>query len=131
MGKVVNLALQELICGPLTTEEARDVELHGSYCRAMEVSTDAYSLFSALKSEDYKTPTEVSMTFDLMALRESLVVGRIGRMWWINTLSMIADGLTKGSINREDLLALQHNSTWTVQGKTESYIAPRNTLAGE
>ncbi len=94
----------------------------------MEACTDARSLFDALKSEDSRTPTEVSMLYDLAALRESLVTKRIHRLWWIDTRDMIADGLTKGVIAREPMIAFSNSGMWERKHEAISYIAPYKPL---
>jgi hypothetical protein len=128
IGKVIAVAMTELTGQGLTTMEARDVELHGFHLVKMEAATDARSLFDALQSEDSRTPTEVSMLFDLAALREALVVKRIHRIWWLDTHDMLADGLTKGVINRDALIATAMSGQWIVKDNAKAYVAPHRPL---
>ena len=131
IGKVICVAVTELKFGPLTTDQARDLELHGFTSVRLEASTDARSLFDALKSEDSRTPTEVSMVFDLSALREALTIRRIHRIWWVDTRDMLADALTKGIINRAALLEYARTGQWVLVHQALSYVAPYRQLAAE
>ena len=128
IGKVITVALTEIEGQPLTTVQARDLELSGFTHVRMEAGTDARSLFDALKSEDSRTPTEVSMLYDLAALRESLVVKRIHRLWWIDTRDMVADGLTKGVIARDAMINFSMTGQWKCHHESRSYIAPFKDL---
>jgi hypothetical protein len=116
VGKVVAIALHEIHSGPLSYEDAREIELRGNQWKIpIEACIDARSLFDALKNEDTRTPTEVAMIFDLMALRESLECKRLDKLWWIDTRDMIADALTKGSIARDALMTISMESHWKLQ----------------
>ncbi len=68
------------------------------------------------------------MLFDLAALREAMVVKRIHRLWWIDTRDMIADGLAKGVIARDPIIALCHSGVWTQNHEARDYIAPHKPL---
>ena len=114
LGKVICSAVHELLCGPMTTVEARDTEINGGCGVPLEACTDARSLFETLQIQEPKAPTEVAMVFDLMALRESLECHRLSKLWWLDTRDMLADGLTKGIINRSALLTICQTGKWDV-----------------
>ena len=50
-------------------------------------------------------------------MREYLEVGWIDRLWWLDTLAMLADGMTKGSIEREPLVAVCAEGIWKFVGQ--------------
>ena len=131
LGKVIANALHELFSGPLTTEQARDLELQGGGVIPLEACTDARSLYDTLQAQEPKAPTEVSMVFDLMALRESLECRRLSKLWWVDTRDMLADGLTKGIINRSSLLTACTEGKWDVMHPCIWYQAVFRSLASD
>ena len=50
-------------------------------------------------------------------MREYLECGWVDRLWWLDTLAMLADGMTKGSIEREALISVCEKGTWKVIGQ--------------
>ena len=56
-----------------------------------------------------------------MVLREMLKSGRLNKIWWVHTEDMIADGLNKGSIPREPLLAIAYSGTWQLLKSCEGF----------
>ena len=65
---------------------------------------DARSVTSAVTASTVKIPAEPSLLLHVNWLRQLLVRKRLGSLWWADTRSMIADGMTKGSVSR-DLIA--------------------------
>lgn len=61
----------------------------------------------------------------ISALKEDLSRGRIRRLYWLNTLAMVADGLTTGSVPRDALLRLCNEGLWNVTGRSECVIGQR------
>ena len=53
---------------------------------------------STLRNPDLVRPADESLCVCISALTEDLSSGRIRRLYWVNTLGMLADALTKGSI---------------------------------
>ena len=98
---------------------------------------DAYSVFSAATAAQIKIPAQQSLVSHVQFLRELLDRGVLHRLWWIDTRDMVADGLTKGSIEREALhmimdgaINMQHLSqTWRsplseLKDKDREHLAP-------
>ena len=50
-------------------------------------------------------------------MRESLEAGWVDRLWWLDTQTMLADGMTKGSADREALVAVCQEGVWNVVGQ--------------
>ena len=44
------------------------------------------------------------MKLHVLALRERLLAGTLSALWWTDTRDMLADGFTKGSVPRDQLL---------------------------
>ena len=49
-------------------------------------------------------------------MREYLESGWVDRLWWIDTLAMLADGMTKGAVDREALIAVCERGVWNISG---------------
>ncbi len=60
-------------------------------------------------------------------MREYLEAGWVDRLWWIDTLAMLADGMTKGSIEREALIRVCELGLWTVLGQAPVFKQLRDT----
>ena len=70
------------------------------------VAIDAASVFEAIVADPVKVPAEKSLFLHLLWVRELLSRGQLCGWSWIDTRDMIADGLTKGSVERAALHAL-------------------------
>ena len=130
--KLISLTLQEMIGGPQTSTELATLE-EGISSRKWTVPIhaciDAYSVHSAICATNTKTPTEASLQIIVQAIREGLDRGRLEALWWVYTHDMLADGLTKGSINRRALLEAFRDGKWHINGtnenKPKSYWSPK------
>ena len=50
-------------------------------------------------------------------MREYLESGHVDFLWWLDILAMFADGMTKGSVDREALVAVCQKGVWNVVGQ--------------
>ena len=57
------------------------------------------------------------MLLCLLKLREFLDRRLVIKLWWVDTLMMISDGMTKGVIKRDDIERLCHRGVWTSAGQ--------------
>ena len=73
---------------------------------------DAKSVYESIIAKDAKVPTEQSLIAILMSIREQLRDRVVRYVWWVDTLDMVADALTKGSVPREQILALMNLGHW-------------------
>ena len=44
-----------------------------------------------------------------------LEAGHVDRLYWLDTEDMVADGMTKGSIDREPILKLCEQGIWSIR----------------
>ena len=51
-------------------------------------------------------------------MREYLESGHVDVLWWLDTLAMLADGMTKGSVEREALIRVCAEGIWKIVGQT-------------
>ena len=66
---------------------------------------DAYSVFAAITATFIKMPADNGQLVHLHFIREQLDNGVLKALAWIDTRDMIADGMTKGAVDREALHA--------------------------
>ena len=69
-----------------------------------------------MTAEQPKTPAEKPLFLHALAMREYLESGHVDRLWWFDTLAMLADGMTKGSVEREALIAVCQLGVWKIVG---------------
>ena len=82
--------------------------------------TDSYSIFSYLKAQHLKLPAEKNTFYHLAWLREKIVAGVIKWFHWVDTRDMFADGITKGSLDRQALQDVMHG-IWVLKHAMESH----------
>ncbi len=89
---------------PLTPVELKTFREAGGWPMDVTLILDAESVFKSVTSRDLKTPTEKTLLGHICWIREALKMRLITRVRWCDTRDMIADGHTKGSIDRTGLL---------------------------
>ena len=66
----------------------------------MGLYIDAKSVYSAIIATNIKVPTEKSLLSHVQYVRELLDIRLLKIIVWMDTRDMVADGLTKGAVNR-------------------------------
>ena len=90
---------------------------------------DARAVFDALNAEVVKTPAERHLLLPLLAAREMLDRRLIDRLLWVDTRAMLADGLTKGCIDRAALVSAGYAGRWLLEGADPVASAIRGRAA--
>ena len=67
------------------------------------LATDARAVFDAIAATDVCEPAECSLKLHLLALRDKIRRNVVRYLHWMDTRDMLADGLTKGSVDRAAL----------------------------
>ena len=93
---------------------------------------DAMSVFAAVTATFLKIPAEKSLLSHVQYIRELLDTHVLEALLWIATRDMIADGLTKGSVDREAIDSVLRGS-WDIVHTCKCWIAikqrvPRHML---
>ena len=57
-------------------------------------------------------PADKPFFLHALALRKYLEAGWVDCLWWLDALAMLADGMTKGSVDREALVAVCQQGIW-------------------
>ncbi len=86
----------------------------------MDLITDCQSLWGT--KQGHKMPLEANLLPDLTILRRAQEAGTIRRNIWVNTLDMVADGLTK-SLEDMNPLRLLAAGSWQIAG--DYTVAPQ------
>ena len=120
-GIKINGAVHEQIHGVVIPTELAKMKEAGGFCRPVLLFIDAKSVFDAIKSDsDYSADT--SMVFHVKALRHQYHTGQIAALVWLDIRDMLADGLTKGKIDRTALNIALNTGVWTVKHSSEMWI---------
>ena len=64
---------------------------------------DAMSVVAAIAAPTMKTPAESGLLVHLKWMREQLDTSQLWCICWVDTRSMAADGLTKGTVDQKAL----------------------------
>jgi hypothetical protein len=89
-------------------EELKRYREEGGLALKVVLTIDAESVYKSLTSRDLKTPAERTLLGHICFIRELLQLGLIDSIQWCDTRDMVADGHTKGSIDRQLLLDLMN-----------------------
>ena len=106
-GLLQSIVLHELQHGVVTPSEAKGLIEGTTPCAVgLALAVDAKSVSAAVVAPNVKVPAEPSLLLHVMWLRSLLTRGRLKAMFWTDTRSMVADGLTKGAVSRDLLHAI-------------------------
>ena len=92
----------------------------------IDLGIDAYSVFAAVTATQVKAPAEKALLSHVQYLRELLDRGVCKSLIWFDTRDMLADGLTKGAVERAALLALM-DGNFQVMHKCERWSSKLQT----
>ena len=101
-GLLHSIALHELKHGVMASGEAKKLIEGDSVCSTeLGLAVDARSVSAAVTAPNVRVPAEPSLLLHVCWLRDLLVKKRLKYLFWVDTRSMLADALTKGSCSRE------------------------------
>ena len=115
-GSMVATAMDEIHSGVETATQL--LARHSGRLRAIEhdACVDAKAVFDGITAQCPRTPADKPLFLHALAMREYLEAGWVDRLWWLDTLAMLADGMTKGSIDREALIKVCQKGLWHITG---------------
>ena len=113
--------------GPQTAEAMVQAISNGRVPMPIEAHTYSYSIFSSLVSAHLKLPAEMSTYYHLAYLREQLATGPSTSDNWTDTRDMVADGRTRGSVDRS-LIAAVVDGPYVLQHGVHEYCEPVATI---
>ena len=97
-------AFQEVLKGPLSSQQARTLREKGGFEMASELIIDAMNLFWALSATSPRMPAERTLFVHINWLRDLLQSDMPRVLKWMDTRGLLADGMTKGKIDRGPLV---------------------------
>ena len=95
----------------------------GAHSLSLDVVIDAKSVWSAV-GNDKPECTDQLVLLHLCKLRE-VVRDFVDQFHWVDTRSMLSDGLTKGVIPRDALRKVAQPGLWLIEQALETFKAPR------
>ena len=102
-GILLAQTLHELQTGIVTACNSVNLRDNGGYAIPMVLYIDALSVYAAIIATFIKTPADQSVLCHLQYIHELLDHDVLRALVWLDTRDMIADGMTKGSIDRFEL----------------------------
>ena len=102
-GILLSQMLQEICTGNISVSAARQLREYGGYAVPMALYVDAQSVFVSITSTVIKVPADNGVLSHIQYIREFLDTKVLQWIFWVDTRDMCADGLTKGSIQRDAL----------------------------
>ena len=115
-GNLIATAIEEIQAGAMSARQLLD--RHSSCQRLVEhdAGIDARAVFDGVTADQPRTPAEKPLFLHSLAVREHLEAGHLSRLWWFDTRAMLADGLTKGAVDREALVKVCEQGAWQIFG---------------
>ena len=133
---LIQIAFHQLGAGTLLSADTMAKLLEeGSLTPSASLGTDARSVFDALAAQDVGDPAECSLKLHLLSIRDRLANGTIKILYWFDTRDMVADGLTKGGVDRKLIVGVTEQGfykpqyEWTKHGRQsvrESALDPKS-----
>ena len=65
-----------------------------------DICVDAQAVYDAIGAPDACEPAGSSLTLHLISVWDRMTYGLVRQFFWVDTIEVLADGLTKGGIDR-------------------------------
>ena len=135
-GMLLALSLHEFIAGAQSATEAKTLRETGGWNVRLSLYVDAMSVYAAVTATFIKIPAEKSLLSHIQYIRGLLDTKVLEALVWLDTRDVVADGLTKGSVDRDALHAcmngiglLQHSAqSWSTNKMPPSSPFPRQCM---
>ena len=124
--------------GPISAQQALNMDNAEVLLKTnLEAAIDAKGVFTSIENGDTKVPAESSLLSAVQAVREALEEKRLRTLYWVDTRDMVSDGLTKGAVDRAELIRLYEKNVWQTIGDKPVSVSlavsggkPSRTLSG-
>ena len=115
--------LHQIYCGTnLNPEDMIRCLETGTVYPPFDLAVDARAVFDAISATDACDPAECSLKLHLISVRNRMQEGMIRRLFWVDTRDMLADGLTKGGIDRTLLHAVSNDCRYSCKHESAVHI---------
>ena len=122
----INGAIHEQTVGVVSPSEMAILKESGGFSTLVMLFLDAKSVCDAVQS-DNDNSADKSMIFNVRALRHQFLTRQLTSLTWSDTCDMLADGLTKGKIDRQALMKALNTGVWIVLYPSETWKPPCST----
>jgi hypothetical protein len=102
-GFILLQTLDEMQTGRISAAEALKRREHGGFAVPAALYLDALSVYAAITATFVKTPADNGVLVHCLYVRELLDHDVLQALIWQDTRDMLADGLTKGAVDRKAL----------------------------
>ena len=126
---VINSALTEILSGAKSADELSKMQDEGTHSLDLDTVIDAKSVWQSATSEELRCNDHLAL-LHLCKLRE-LISSNVRHFIWCDTRDMLADGLTKGVIDRQALRKLALEGVWDVTQALEVFVKPKTGHTAE
>ena len=93
--------IHEISTGKISAVSGMQLRESGGFAMPMVLYLDALSVYAALTATFQKIPADQSVLIHCLYLRQLLQDKVLGALGWCDTRDMHADGLTKGTVERD------------------------------
>ena len=126
-GMLLALSLHGFSAGAQSAAEAKTLRETGGWNVKLSLYVDAMTVYAAVTATFVKIPAEKSLLSHIQYIRELLDTKVLEALVWLDTRDMVADGLTKGSVDRDALHACM-NGIWLLQHSAQSWSTNKKRL---
>ena len=116
-GNLIATAIDEVQRGAGSARQLLERQAECQRAVRHEAAVDAKAVFDGITAEQPKTPAEKPLFLHALAMRGYLESGHVDLFWWLDTLAVLADGMTKGSVDREAFIRVCLDGIWKVVGQ--------------
>ena len=126
-GNMIATALDEISSGAKTALDV--LARHAKRQRSIQhcACVDAKAVYDGVTADCPKSPADKRLFLHALAMRGYVEAGWVDRLWWLDTQAMLADGMTKGSVDREALVSVCHRGVWKIVGQAPQCKSLRDT----
>ena len=110
----VSLTMCEVLEGTCSAEKLASRFEDGKLSLDSDLVIDAAAVYDHIAHDEARIPHDSTMTIRGLKLRELLATGKLQRMIWCDTRCMLADGLNKGTVDREPLQTAVRDGVWKI-----------------
>ena len=107
-------------CWCTKAAEAKTLRETGGWNVKLSLYVDAMSVYAAVTATFIKIPAEKPLLSHILYIRELLDTKVLEAPVWLDTRDIVADGLTKGSVDRDALHACM-NGFWLLLHSAQSW----------